>query len=325
MPDYDYVVVDTFASGPFTGNPAGVVLDASRLSDQAMQAIAREINLTETAFLLPSTKPDAAIRVRTFSPTAEAAVSGHSILAGVSALLNAGRFMALLDEPGTRLPIQTRSGVASARAEITPADDHAPMVWVLVSNPLLKQFKHDPTKTGRLLGVDPAEIDEAMPAMTTRDNDVILFVRTYQALMEATPDFGTLAGFSRRRGVRTWCVATLETLTPSVHAHSRCFAPAAGINEDAVTLSVHGPLAVYLVIAEQVGIAKGRAAVACTQSDATGRAGLVRALVDHDESGAYQAWIGGRCCQTLAGQVSVSGAVGARPPLRDDPTDGRHE
>lgn len=305
MSDYEYAVLDAFADNPFTGNPAGVVLDAGRLSDAALQAVAREINLSETVFILPATQPDAAVRFRVFTPSAERTVPGHSTLAGVTALLDAGRFVALLDEPGTQLPIETQSGTTIVRAERIGESEDTFVVWVMYPGLMLKRFPHDVSKTAGLLGMDPTAIDQSMPAMKTQDDDLILFVESFQALMEAKPDFASLAEFSRRRKVRTWCLSTLESLTASVHVHSRCFAPVDGINEDSVTAGVHGPLAAYLVIAEQIGIMKGQAAVSCMQSDSTGRAGLVRALVSPGESGGYQAWIGGQCFASLSGQVHI--------------------
>ena len=307
MPRCDYVVVDAFADRPFAGNPAGVVLDANPLTDEQMQAIAREIHLSETVFVLASTRPNAAVRFRTFTPTVEGSVSGHAILAGVSALIRDGRFIALLDEPGMRLPIETPNGLLSVRAERIRADHDEFLVWLNLPSLLLTRYPHDPAKTAGLLGLDPAAFDDTMPGMKTQDGDILLFVQSYSALMEARPDFLALAEYSRRRKVRIWCVATRETLADSVQVQSRCFAPVVGIDEDPVTASIHGPLGVYLVVAGEVGVAGDRAAVNCVQSDSTGRAGLARVLVGKDEREGYEAWVGGQCWGTMTGQIHVPG------------------
>lgn len=309
MPIYDYVIVDAFAGEPFTGNPCGVVPDAARLTDAEMQAIAREINLTETAFILPSTLPNAAVRFRTFTPSREMTLSGHSILAGVAALIRVGRFTALIEEPDAILPIETRDGILSARAHRIRAEGDEFLVWLQLPQPLLMRFNHDPVKIAGLLGIDPQAMDAAMPAMKTQDDDVILFISDYSALMEARPDFHGLAEFSRRRDVRIWCAATLDTVSESVHVHSRCFAPAAGIDEDAVTANIHGPLSAYLVVAGEVGMAGEQAAVTCIQSDSTGRAGLVRALVGKGDSKGYQAWISGQCFVPMTGKIQIPSQV----------------
>lgn len=305
MAYYDYLVIDAFAIAPFTGNPAGVVLDASRLSDDQMQAVAREMNLTETVFVLPSTDPKAAVRFRVFNATEEVLLSGHSILAGVTALLRAGRFTALVDEPEAILPIEMSDRTVTARVERIAKDSDELLVWIELPQPHLKTFKHDHNKTAGLLGIDAMAIDASMPAMTTQDDDVILFVEGYGTLMQAKPDFAALAEFSRRRKLRGWCVATLDTLTDSVNAQVRCFAPVVGANEDPVTAFVHGPLATYLVIADQIGVSGRRAAVTSVQNDSTGRTGLVRSLVRQGDPDGYQAWISGQCFVAMTGQVHV--------------------
>jgi PhzF family phenazine biosynthesis protein len=302
---YDYFIVDAFASEPFTGNPAAVVLEASHLADQQMQAIAREFNLSETVFVLPSTHPKAAVRLRIFSPATESILSGHGMLAAVTALIRSGRFVMLLDHPETLLPIETPNGLYSACCERLRRDSDEFLVWVELEPPGLKPFRHDPSKTATLLGIDPLAIDSSLPAMQTQDGDVILFVKTFTALNEARPEFAALGEFSRRRSVRVWCIATQDTLTASVNAHSRCFAPSVGVNEDTVTGMVHGPLGAYLVVNEQVPMAGDTAALSCTQSDSTARAGLVRVLVARQPPAGYSVRIAGQCFVSMQGQIHI--------------------
>jgi len=72
-----YVVVDVFTTEPLTGNPLAVFPTAVDLSETTMQKIARELNLAETAFVLPATRADCAARVRIFTPAKEMAFAGH--------------------------------------------------------------------------------------------------------------------------------------------------------------------------------------------------------------------------------------------------------
>src|SRR5262245_2013600 len=75
--DSRFAQVDVFTDRIFGGNPLAVVLDASGITDHAMQSIAREMNLSETTFLLPPTRPDCAARVRIFTPARELLFAGH--------------------------------------------------------------------------------------------------------------------------------------------------------------------------------------------------------------------------------------------------------
>jgi PhzF family phenazine biosynthesis protein len=98
-------------------------------------------------------------------------------------------------------------------------------------------------------------------------------------------------------------VATLNTLADSVHVQSRFFAPAVGVPEDPVTGSVHGPLAVYLVVNELIPMLRGTAAISCVQAEAGGRAGLVRAMVTQNPGEGYAVRIAGQCVTTMRGRL----------------------
>ena len=74
---YPYAVVNVFTTEPLSGNSLAVFPDASEFDTETMQKIARELNLTETAFVLAATRPDCAARVRIFTPTKETPFAGH--------------------------------------------------------------------------------------------------------------------------------------------------------------------------------------------------------------------------------------------------------
>ena len=77
MDHLEYVVVDVFTDRPFAGNPLAVFLDARDLSSDAMQAIARELNLSETTFVLPADTDGTDLRLRIFTPGGELPTAGH--------------------------------------------------------------------------------------------------------------------------------------------------------------------------------------------------------------------------------------------------------
>jgi trans-2,3-dihydro-3-hydroxyanthranilate isomerase len=110
MPTVQYRLLNVFAETPFGGNPLAVIVDGSALSDADMQRVARQFNLSETTFLLPSTR--AAARIRIFTPTYEMAFAGHPTLGSaqvVSELLRAGERFELEMEAGL-IPVQAESG-----------------------------------------------------------------------------------------------------------------------------------------------------------------------------------------------------------------------
>src|SRR5262245_25274553 len=96
--------VDVFTRTPLAGNPAAVVFDAAGLETAVMQAIAREMNLSETTFVLPPTTAGADYRVRIFTPRAELPFAGHPTIATAFALREEGRF-------GERSPVCQECGI----------------------------------------------------------------------------------------------------------------------------------------------------------------------------------------------------------------------
>ncbi len=133
-----------------------------------------------------------------------------------------------------------------------------------------------------------------------------MFVRDVATLNEARPNAAALGEWQRQRGMRGLCISTLNTLTPSVHVQSRFFAPAAGIDEDPVTGSVHGPLTAYLVTRGLVPVHDGLAGLSCVQSKAGGRAGLLHALVAVGADGGCAVRIAGQAVATMRGTLLLA-------------------
>src|SRR5215212_4880034 len=85
-----FAQVDVFGSGPCSGNPVAVLLDAEGMSEEEMQRFARWTNLAETTFVLPPTQPEADYRVRIFTPVLELPFAGHPTLGTCHAWLEGG-------------------------------------------------------------------------------------------------------------------------------------------------------------------------------------------------------------------------------------------
>jgi trans-2,3-dihydro-3-hydroxyanthranilate isomerase len=299
-----FYLVDAFAEQPYRGNVAGVVFDADALSAVQIQRIASEIHASETAFLSRANDLHRPMRIRWFTPTTEVGFCGHATLASAHALHEAACLAGLLSRPDASLVLDSAAGELRLRPETLPEPHPGPIWWLDMPDPALKADHTNPIRMCELLGLSIDDLDPALPAMRSRDDDVIYIVRRWQTLMDLRPDFAELARWCERNHIRGLCVATTATLAESVNVHSRFFAPAAGVNEDPVTGSVHGPLAVYLVVNGLVGRAGGRSALLCAQGRPGDRSGLVRALVESTPQG-YRVRIAGQCFTTLTGELRV--------------------
>lgn len=305
MPDtVQFRLVDAFAEQTYTGNPAGVVLDADQLDERQMQAIAREVNASETAFIIGANDLHRPPRLRWFTPTAEVDFCGHATLAAAHAWSELLGFRALLGKADAKIEFATAAGALTLTPEIVPERDDCLLWWLSMPDPGLKPDNTNPMKMTELLGLTMDDLEPAAPIMRTRDHDVILLIRSWHRLMEMKPNYQELAALSERHRIRGVCVATRQTPTDFTHVVSRFFAPAVGVPEDPVTGSVHGPLAVLLTINELVPMTRDRAALNCLQGQPGGRTGLVRALVKATPKG-YRVSIGGVSHTTIRGELRV--------------------
>jgi trans-2,3-dihydro-3-hydroxyanthranilate isomerase len=120
MPARRFVQVDVFTDTPFCGNPLAVILDGQGLTGEQMQAIAREMNLSETTFVLPSTDPAAHAKVRIFTPQLELPFAGHPVVGTSYVLATEG----LIPHRGERFEIGLELGIG-----VVPAASPAQMRW----------------------------------------------------------------------------------------------------------------------------------------------------------------------------------------------------
>jgi PhzF family phenazine biosynthesis protein len=297
-------LVDAFAETPFTGNPAGVVLDADSLDARQMQAIAREVNASETAFVSGANDLHRPPRLRWFTPSSEVEFCGHATLAAAHAWSEAVGFRALLGKSDPGIEFETTAGRLRLTPEIIAENEDRLVWWLAMPDPRLQPDNTNPMKLTALLGLTLDDLDESIPIMRTRDRDVILLVRTWRALVEMKPDFQKLRRLCVKHAIRGVCVATLDVLSDFAHVVSRFFAPAVGVPEDPVTGSVHGPLAALLTINELVPMTRTRAALNCLQGPPGGRTGVVRALVEPGAAG-YRVSVGGMTHTTVRGEMRV--------------------
>ena len=226
------VQIDAFTDRPFGGNPAAVVLDAFGLDDHLMQSIAREMNLSETAFLTPPSKPDADYRLRWFTPGGEVTFCGHATVATAHALREAGRFEVL------SMVFETLGGMLG----VARVGD----VYWLEPEPRSITTYGDPLD--EILGALDLSADDlanwGKPALTP-ERDMLLPCKSLDVLRKALSG-AKLGWIGKTLGIRGFALITLETIDPSSKTHSRFYAPHLGIQEDPATGSMHASLATYM-------------------------------------------------------------------------------
>ena len=234
--------VDAFTDKRFGGNPAGVVLDAEVLDEVVMRKIARELNLSETSFVLPSKQAD--FRLRYFTPTGhEISFCGHSTVGALFIIAHEKRYH--VEQPGTyNFNVETLSGILKMQA-VVEKDEKIKIIYEPPSAELRQpQISHE--MVAKAAGIDVQLIDQTIPVMyDATSKSLFIAMRSLNSLKQMHCDFKSLTSFSKDHGLIVLCFLTKETFDPENQIHMRCFAPLVGINEDPFTGSVLAGLTVY--------------------------------------------------------------------------------
>lgn len=293
----DVFQVDAFTRTRFTGNPAGVVLDADGLADAQMLALARELNNADTAFVLAPTAADHDIRVRFFTPRTEAAFVGHATLA-VHAVLAAREARAVRRQAGktgivevTQLPGEEGFSIRQAPPPLGRVPRPEELEQVL-----------------QALGLTAAALDDRCPpriagAAGTR---LLLGLASGGSLAGLQPDLAALSRLSPVIGCAGYFLFSMAPALPGCEVESRMFCPALGIPEDPVSGNAHGLLGAHLLALGLLQPRAGRAEFSGAQGHHLGRPGRVHIALDVDAAGRCAAvHIIGQAVEVFRTQVEV--------------------
>jgi PhzF family phenazine biosynthesis protein len=235
--------VDAFTRTPFCGNPAGVVLEAEGLSVRDMQHVAREMNVSETVFVLPPDNPDTAdIRLRWFTPTQEVDLCGHATIAAFHALAEEGMFDLEVDEAQTFI-VQTRSGDLTVDVEW---QEMRPFIKFSLPLPRFFPYPGDIKVLAGALGLSEIELSTKVKPQITANGYCFVPLHNYESLAAVEPDYALLKKLDEKYDLVGFAVVTTDTDEKNVDWEMRFFAPALGVPEDPVTGSAQGPMAGFL-------------------------------------------------------------------------------
>ncbi|HEV8537659.1 MAG TPA: PhzF family phenazine biosynthesis protein [Bacteroidota bacterium] len=291
--------VDSFTRVPHTGNPAGVVLEGKELTERQMQSIAREMNVSETAFLLPPTRQGADMRIRWFTPTMEVPICGHATVAAFHSLAEEER-AGMVKAGKYEFALETASGVLPVSVEKEEGKISVMMGLKLHPTERTPQLKVDLV---RLLNISPAEFESRIAI--TRSDYLLVPIKRLHTLFTMKPNLMNMIHFLSSRNLGGLCVFTTETIDRESVVHSRFFAPHRGINEDPVTGSAHGPLAVALYENGMLELKDGRCVFQGEQGDAIGRRGRVTVELNVDDNKPVSVKIGGSAVTVMEGDMVV--------------------
>lgn len=273
-----YVVVDAFTDTPLQGNPVAVFFEAEDLSDDRMQRIAREMNLSEVTFVLPPRLGGDA-RIRIFTPVNELPFAGHPLLGTAIALGEA--------RGGDRLRLETAMGVIAF--DLKRVNGRAVAAEMEQPVPTWAEFDRAEELLAAL-----GLTSSALPVVIYHNGPRHVFVglESTAALSRVDPDQRALAAFP---DMATNCFAGSGSTW-----RSRMFSPAYGVAEDAATGSAAGPLAIHLARHGRIGFGQW---IDIHQGVEMGRPSLMRARADGTAEHVTSVRVGGSAVTVARGVI----------------------
>lgn len=275
----NYRVVDVFTTEALAGNPLAVFTDGSQIDGAVMQKIAREMNLAETTFVLPSDNPTCAARVRIFTPKKEMIFAGHPTIGTSFVLLNEG-----LVPQNSEFSLEENVGPV----QICVESGARPMIW-LRTPPISEGKLYDRSTCAHALGLEPDDLLNVAPQLLDAGNPTLLVgLKDEEAVDRAWLDRQGM-GIIRGDEAEPFCVFVFCRTREG--AYSRMFAPDYGVPEDPATGSSTGPLAAYMMKHGLLAWATGRRFVS-EQGTKMGRRSLLHVRIA-GERGAEGIYVGG--------------------------------
>ena len=289
---YRYRVVDVFTSEPLQGNPLAVFPEATGLSTDLMQQIARELNLSETVFLLPPTRPDCAARVRIFTPGKEMEFAGHPTI---------GSAYILLDEE--KVPKGTERFIVEENVGPIPISvEPGPCVklW-LIAPPAREEAVVDKDFAAALLGLESDQLLDLPPQILNAGYPTLFVPVADREIVDRITFNAHVWTQFKAEHPDPMCVFAFAP-TPE-GAYSRNFAPDFGIQEDPATGGSTGALASYMLKHQLVSSEAGTTFYS-EQGTKMGRRGILHLRV-HGEGGVDGIAVGGNVTPIIAATINL--------------------
>ena len=295
MPNYPYETVDVFTDRRFGGNQLAVFTDARGMSDAEMQALAAEMNYSETTFVLPPSDPANTARVRIFHRTAEMPFAGHPNVGTACVLAAHGRDrdgILLFEELAGLVEVTvTRDG----GGRVTGATIAAPQALSLGMT-----FPADAIAACVGLAPEDVVVSRHLPQQASVGVKFVLVEVPPEALARATPDINAYRRLAHANPALEGRLSLFLYAWDAGNARARMFAPLAGTWEDPATGSASATLAALTL---SLG---GEDAIAfeITQGVEMGRPSLLK-VTARRQGGEIRATVGGGCVPMLRGEATL--------------------
>lgn len=286
---FAYLKLDVFSARALEGNQLAVFTDARGLRNAEMQALAREMNLSETTFVLPrpaATQARQGIKVRIFTVDEELEFAGHPTLGTAFALRKRNQSEVVLDLRVGKIPVRFEELDGGAFAEMQQRD------------PVMGSF-HDKRAVAMAAGLDPAEIHPDLPIQTVSTGlpFAIVPLRTLESIRNLNAAWKSMAAYLEHTDAHFLYFVTPETVDPKARLHARMIFYN---GEDPATGSAAGCCAAWMV---QHGVAAPDERVLIEQGLEIKRASRIFVRASRTGNGVVNVRVGGNVVAVMRGEV----------------------
>ena len=294
-----YLQLDVFTSEPFGGNQLAVFFDAARMTAEEMQAIAREMNFSESVFTLEPADPQALARLRIFTPQVELPFAGHPVIGATFALASAGRIT-----PATASPTTLEVGVGPLAIELLFADSRLSFAWMRQPTPSFQAWSGDRAALAESLGLTQDDLRADLPIERGSAGVPFIYIplTSAGALDRAQPGPGLSTAMSDAESHTGAYLFVPPTPGATEPIQARMFAQGMGIVEDAATGSAAGPLGAYLTRYGMAKVEDGQARMTIAQGVRMGRPSRLVVSVEQRDDTISQVRVGGEAVVVAQGE-----------------------
>lgn len=301
-----YSLVDVFTTTPFGGNQLAVFHENATLKTETMQMIARELNLSETVFIQPTSDSISEKRLRIFTPKVELPMAGHPTIGAAYVLADNGTLATKKGQNDWVL----EEGVGDVPVTVYKDDSQISKIEMLQPSPIFGEKYLNTKIAAKLLSLSIEDLDTDLPIQTVSTGVPFLFipVRSLSAIKRI--NFRTdiwEAYFSSNPNTKHIFTFTTETEEANSTIHSRMFAPAMGISEDPATGGASGPLGAYLVEYGVIPPTKNDTYILRSeQGIEMGRPSFIDISIVKEENEFKEIKIGGNCVIIGSGEIYLN-------------------
>jgi trans-2,3-dihydro-3-hydroxyanthranilate isomerase len=306
MRQYRFLQYDVFTEIPFTGNQLAVIPDATGLTDGEMQAIAREMNYSESTFVLPATDIKAIRKVRIFTPGTELPFAGHPTIGTTFALVNEK-----IVRSGDSLPIYMELGIGTIPVDLFFEGEELSFVWMHQPIPEFAIWQGNREQLLQAVGLGPDDLAPDLPIERGSAGVPFVYIplRTTEALGRAQPGNpamlrAALGENDALVGLYLFSGEVNQTATGTPSIRTRMFASTLGVSEDAATGSAAGPFGVYLLRQGVIRPSRdGDVTIQVEQGVEMGRPSLLRTSLVCEEGAVRDVRVGGEAVLVAEGTI----------------------